>query len=293
MARAKTEVAETKDNLPVDWQDEMRQIAKAGRESLASLGGGQFFGTRGGQLTLNGSPIPDNEICAIVVDWIFEKTFYEDDFDPDNPAMPTCFAFGRAPDVTGFNAGQTELEPHEKVTDQQCEACDACEWNEFGSADRGQGKGCKDSFRLAVIAAGTPDKSGEWNIPDEEEFFEAQKLYFLRVPPTSIKAWKGYVDQVDGVFNRPPFGIFTQIKLIPDPKNQFVVEFKPLEKVPDHLMPTVFSRYKQAIEPGVVDFPYQPMSNQDEDDEPAPRRNTRKKAPAKKKAATKRGSRKY
>lgn len=289
--RGSKEVAESNDNLPTNWEDELKQIAKMGRESLASLGGGQFFGTRGGQLTLNGAPILNNEMCVIVVDWLFAKTFYEDDYDPDNLATPVCYAFGRAPTVSSFNVGQTEMIAHDKSTAVQCDkGCGSCEWNEFGSADRGQGKACKDAFRLAVIAAGTPDRSGEWNIPDEVEFFEAQKLHFLNVPPTSIKGWKAYVDQVDGVFNRPPFGVFTQIKLVPDPKNQFTVQFTALDKCPPHLMGHLIQRYKAALEPGVCDFPYQGARAGDEEDAPA----TRRKAAPKKKVAAGRGrGRKY
>lgn len=289
MARAsKKEVAEPRAQLPVDWEDQMRRDAEIAAGMEARIGSSQFFSTKGGQLKFNDSPIPDNEMAVIVLDYVIEKTFYEDDYDPDSPASPVCFSFGRGDEL--------DLIPHVDVSAKQAEACHGCEWNEFGSADRGSGKACKDARRLALIPAGKKTKDGDWDIDEDPEFYESQQFALLRLPPTSLKAWATYVKTLKGALGRPPYGVVTLIKLIPDVKNQFTFTFQALGKIPNEIGGVIMQKHHQCTEPNVVDFPYSPMADGEEKTTKTARGKGRgkTKAPAKGKTSARgRGARKY
>lgn len=271
----------------MDWESEMKRDAELAAGMEARIGSTQFFSTRGGQLKFNDAPVPDNEMAVVVLDYVFEKAWYDEDFDPDNPTAPACFALGRG--------DEHDLAPHEDSEAAQSDGCKDCDWNKFGSADKGKGKACKDSRRLGLISAGKRAKDGDWEINDEPEDYETQDMALLRIPPTSLKAWASYVKQLKGALGRPPYGVVTIIKVEPDPKNQFIITFTCAGTLPDGVMPTIFKRHKACLEPNVIDFPYQ---NMDVEEEEAPRRTTRKKATTKKattrkKTAARSRSRKY
>ena len=232
----------------------------------ASTSGGQFIGTRAGQLVVAGQPQPGNRMAAVILDAVMVNAYYPDAFDPDNPMSPTCYAFGRKED---------EMGPHDKCADKQSEQCKGCPHNEFGSAvkfnSKGQkvearGKACKNGRRLAVIAAGTINAAGAFEAFGKPGDF-AGDILFLNVPPTSLRSYGGYVTKLASTVGRPPYGVFTEIALVGDPKSQFKVTFQPLAKVPDSLIPTMRDRHKEAM--GVIEFPF-------------PDKTEAKEAPAKK-----------
>jgi len=250
MARAKENR-----NLPIDWETELENQAKIAAGMEASVSVGQFFSISGGQLKFNDAPIPGNEMVVIIADHILENVFYAEDYDPDSPAGPVCFAFGRD--------DKTLAPVVEDVTKVQAEACQGCPQNEWGSADRGSGKACRNSRRLALLAAGTIVK-GEAEMNLDAEQYDAATIGFLRLPVTSVKGWASYVKSVAGSLKRPPHGVFTLVKVVPDPKNQFVVTFTALGQVPKDLMGVIMGRHKQLQVPGAIDFPYQKMPEQEE-----------------------------
>ena len=57
----------------------------------------------------------------------------------------------------------------------ECRACDKCKYNQFGSAENGKGKACKNIHRLYILREGDP-------VP-----------LILALPPTSLKALKDYL----------------------------------------------------------------------------------------------------
>jgi hypothetical protein len=48
----------------------------------------------------------------------------------------------------------------------------------------------------------------------------------LTLPVTSTRNWGTYVNGIAAEYRRPPFGVFTEIELEPDPKSQFKVRFR-------------------------------------------------------------------
>jgi hypothetical protein len=93
---------------------------------------------------------------------------------------------------------------------------------------------------------------------------------------------------VVGTLRRPPHGIVTRVRVVPDNKDQFKVVFEPLEKVPDELMGVIMKRHEDAM--AVIDFPYQPN-----EEEAPPARGARRAAPTRQAAPTRgaKPSRKY
>ena len=79
---------------------------------------------------------------------------------------------------------EDEMVISEGVPNQQCEDCNECWANEWESAKVGKGKACADRRRLALVVAGKDDK---------------MELKILNIPPTSLKSWKGFVNEVDAL----------------------------------------------------------------------------------------------
>ncbi len=232
----------------MNYEEELARQAAIAAGMEESTATGQFFSTKGGVLAFNGSPIPGNELPVIVLDSILENVFYEGRYDPDQISGPKCFAFARTDD---------ELVPHELVNEKQHDACTGCPQNEWGSADTGKGKACRNTRRLALIPAGTIDKNGAVVLEDDAEHFEKAGVAYIRLPLTSVKGYSAIVKQVAGVMRRPPHGVVMKMSLVPDPKTQFKIVFQPIEAVAKDILPIIMKRNTE--QQALTAFPYQPM----------------------------------
>jgi len=193
------------------WDEELAKLAvdAQAEETLA----GNFISTRGGRLQYGGAEIPGNKLNAVIINYVKENHYYEDRFDADNPASPVCFAFATE---------DGEMAPHPDSTKPQCATCSACPKNQFGSADQGKGKACKNIRRLGLI---TEDAL--------EEDVSTAEVAVLKIPVTSVKNWSTYVGQVATTMKRPPFAVVTEISIVPDSKTQFKICFKPVAQITD------------------------------------------------------------
>ena len=239
----------------VDWNAELKRQAEAAAKQEAAAGGGQFFSLKAGQLSFGGAVLPGNQMAVIIIDHISENTYYDKPYDADQPGTPICYAFGRDDET---------ITPHDDVSEPQHDAYDAetekggcmrCPLNQWGSADMGRGKKCKNRRRLACVSAGTLDKDG-----DLVELVDAKQVAdstcgFLGLPPTAINGWAKYVKNLANVLGRPPRGVITKVTVVPDAKTQFRVEFTPMGSVPDELMGAVMVRVKEVA--GQIEMPYQ------------------------------------
>lgn len=252
----------------VNWEEELARQAEvaAGMEAGA---GGSFFSTRGGMLSYNDMPIPDNQMAVVIVDAILENVFYEGRFDPENPTPPTCFAFGR---------DENALAPHPDVVaagQAQHAQCKGCPQNEWGSAETGRGKACRNTRRLALVPAGDLDKQGHLQELTNVDDLQTSQIGFLKLPVTSIKGYATFVKSVAGALKRPPHGIATKVAVVPDPKTQFRVTFSPLKPLPNDLMGVVMQR-RQEVEKMIE----QPYSLEPKEDAP-PKGRAAARSPAK------------
>jgi hypothetical protein len=262
-----------------NWDEELAAAAAAAAAQEASTSSGQFFGLRAGVLTFNDAPLPNNEMAVIILDAVLENVFYGGAYDPDTPQSPVCFAFGR---------DEKTMEPHANVDseegfDRQHQSCHGCPNNEFGSADVGKGKACRNTRRLAMISAGTLERIGRsdsttFTAFEDVEHFETSPIGFMKLPVMSVKGYAAFVKQVAGALQRPPHAIFTKVRVVPDAKSQFRVLFEPIGQVPNELLGAVMARHREATES--IEFPYTPRSDDFEQAKPAPKRGGKAAPPA-------------
>lgn len=259
-----------------NYDEELAKLAGKASILTDSGGGGRFFSTRSGMLQFDDVPFPGNQMCVIIGAWCLENVYYEEAFDPDNRAPPTCFAFCKDPE------GKDEMGPDpdhlkDDAFTQQSDDCASCEQNQWGSAAKGRGKACSNRRRLACLPAGTYTPAGRSGgfelalIDDEDHFRNADEAY-LKVPVMSGKGFDAYVRDVAEQFSKPLFAVYTRVYLTPDPKSQFKVNFELIEPVDDGLIPTLLDRYKKLNDG--IDFPYIPFT---EDEEPAAKTTSARK----------------
>lgn len=249
----------------MDWEKEMeQQAALAAGAQRSSGGGGKFFSAKAGVLSFDGNPLPGNQMAVIILADIIENSWYDGPYDPETRASPKCFAFAHDED---------DLTPHEAVDkdpyfDRQAPSCFECPRNEWGSAETGRGKDCKNVMRIAVIPAGeyVPQGKGrnvtyDLKLIEEAEHFARAEVAFLKIPVMSVKHYAKYVKQLNADMRRPPHGVITNIFIEPDPKSQFKFGFELIDTVDGEYMPTIMKRH--AAEKGSIGFPYSPPQNDD------------------------------
>lgn len=251
MATAKKATA-SKTTAIVKWDEALAARAQMAKKAEESVSTGSFISLKSGVMSYNGNPVPGNKLDVVVVDAILENHYFDGAYDPNTPQSPSCYAFGRDED---------EMSPHEKVDEPFSEKCKGCPNNEWGSADTGRGKACKNVRRLAVIPADALDGGAEG--------VEEAAIAYLKVPVTSVKAWAGYVNQLAAA-NKPPLAFVTEISVTPDAGSQFKVNFKAKESIEDgELIGALLA--KAGVVEQTIAFPYQPV-------EEAPAKSARGKA---------------
>jgi len=243
------------------WDEELARQAKLAAAMEESTATGNFFSLKGGILAFNDAPVPNNEMAVIILDSVLENVYYEGKYDPDTPSSPICFAFGRE---------EKAMTPHKIVFDagnNQSDKCHGCEHNEWGSANTGRGKACRNTRRLALIPAGTFD-AGRFKPFNDENQLETASIAYMKLPVTSVKGYAAHVKQIANALSRPPHAVYTKVSVRPDPQTQFKVVFEPLSIIPNELLGVVMKRNDEAQK--AIEFPYTPF-----EEAPAPQRGGR------------------
>jgi len=197
-----------------DWEMKLAALAK---ETLASeRPPGQFFSTKGGQLSFNRIPLNNNEMNVVITAAMFENVYYTEKFSADKISAPTCYAFAIGTDEN--------MAPHRLAHAPQHGDCANCPQNKWGSdPGGGKGKACKNMRRLAVIPASNAD---------DPETVKKATTGFIRVPVTSTKEWAAYVRTLAQA-GRTPLTVITNIKLVPDAKTMHKFLFTFVKDVSD------------------------------------------------------------
>lgn len=199
--------------LPVNYQEMLANEVSSIQNRIAAPSGDRIRAVNNSHFILpNGQEA--EVIEGVIVDFVSANLFYDGPYDPNNPAPPGCFAVGPEP---------TTLVPTSNSPNRQSETCAGCPNNQFGSA--GKGKACKNTRLLAIKALDDPEDA----------------LYVLSVPPTSIKAFDGYVHTLAGKLRLPPVGVVTRISL--DKRETF---FSPRFEVVRPLAPEELGPYMEA-----------------------------------------------
>lgn len=219
---AKTDVA--------NWATMMRNsAAKQQKAAEALTSGSATISFRGGVLSVGGMERRSGEVRGIVLCVMNERCYYEGDYDPDEPRTPICYAYGEVD-------GVMPVAPHEESTEPQADACKGCPHAEFGSAEKGRGQACRQHVKFAFLPF--PEK-GE---PD----LDSIPIYFGRIPPTSLKAAKVYLDFL-GTVEEPTFSRETLIECRPSTKTILTVTMTPgEEQVPTEWRSIIMTRVQEA-----------------------------------------------
>lgn len=214
---------ETKVASPINYKELMEKAAKQAME--AEKTDAKMISFKSGVMAFNGQAAPNNKIVAIVLASAFENQWFPRAYDPKKLVAADCWAVGYVEDDMAPNP--------DKVTQLFHSNCVTCPNNEWESDPKGgKGKACKNSRRLGLVLA---------NVLDNPETIPDADFLFAKLPVTSAQNWGKYVNQIGNVVKRPPWGVMTEIHVVPDMKTQFKVNFKFVGLVPDelleHLMP--------------------------------------------------------
>lgn len=218
------------------WNERLAELAKQTKKTASGIAaGGNFLSFKSGALSYQNASIAGNKMNVIIVDWILENQWYKSAYDANNPQTPDCYAFGRI---------RSEMAPNpEHVENPVSDQCHGCEKAQFGTADTGKGKACKECARLAVITEGDLD-----NLEDAE-------IALAKLPFFSATNLKAYVDQLLATYEKPPIAFITELSVTPDPKSQFRVNFKMIQEIDDPpAFEALWAKYEQAKL--LIDAPY-------------------------------------
>lgn len=261
-------------NVPAKWDEELARFAAESSSVEAGAITGQFISLKGGIFTYNDQALPGNTMCAVILDHVLENVYYPDKYDPDNPAPPTCYAFGRE---------LSEMKPHDEASDPESEECQTCPQNVWGSGDRGRSKACRNTRRLALIPGGSYDKRNDKiTLFKKESDFEGADIAYIKLPVTSVRGFTGYVRQLTETLKRPPFGVYTRLTLVPDEKTTFKLHFENVDLLPNNLIKLMIGRHEEAKKSIIVAY---------QGDDGDSKKTTRKKRGSKKTTKKKTGSR--
>jgi hypothetical protein len=185
------------------WRERAAKSIAVGKQQSAKLPqqSGNFISFRGGSPSLGGVSLP-NPLPLVILAYGYERTYYSKPYQPDVLSSPDCYSFdGDA--------------PHEQSKVPQADRCSQCRFNEFGSAQNGKGKACKEGARFAAIHA---------DALESPEKIAAATIVQGRLSVLNSKSFRQYV----GFFEeseQPIWASVSQLTVSADSKSQYAVSF--------------------------------------------------------------------
>lgn len=228
------------------WEQDMADAAKRQAEVEKPFGNFKSISLRGGILSVDDNPVDGNELRVVVLCAAHENKFFTGRYDPNVPAVPACYAFG---DLDAKDPEET-MKPHEEAEDPVHENCADCPNNVMGSAEQGRGKACRNVRRLALVT--------EDALESADAMKEAE-IRMLSTPVTSVGNWANYVrNKLTEELERPYWAVVTKIKLVPDAKSQFKLQFTFEENVDfnDELYAALKERIKEVRSSITAPYPH-------------------------------------
>ena len=198
--------------------NQLALLAEAQLQNEATVSNGpQMLSTRNGRLSLNGTPIVGDLVQAIILCAPFENLYYDAAFNATELVPPKCSAMA---------VQQMELAPVPSAIEPQNDACFSCKQNQWGSSTTGsrKGKACRNTRRITFLVASDATSPAA---------VVAAQSFAIRPPVTSVGAFGDYSKKLAMALKKPAFAVITEIKLVPDAKSQFRVEFKLIEEIKD------------------------------------------------------------
>ena len=149
-------------------QDELRKELDTLKERVDPPSGFKIS-TKGKVFTLPDGSSSDGPLTCVILDWVTANVWFEGIYNPKDIKPPSCFAVGRV---------VSELAPSENSPKKQHDTCKGCPQNEWGSANTGKGKACKNTRRLLIVPVDADENTMPWVID---------------VSPTGLKHFDKYV----------------------------------------------------------------------------------------------------
>lgn len=185
----------------VPWEERLaKRAARVAMVEKPTSSSTPTISLQGGVMSVDGTPVPGNEMDVVVLVALRANEYYTEAYTPGRVVVPACYSF----EVLGSEDPEADMEPHEEAEDPQSDKCATCPMNEWGSADTGRGKACKNQRRLAVITADSLESA---------EAVANAEIRLLKVSPTNIKNWNAYVNSKLTPAGLPEFGVVTRVKL--------------------------------------------------------------------------------
>jgi hypothetical protein len=212
-------IAKPGGGLPADWKKQLAADAQEEAERTPAGSGNRISLKRNGQFSFQGADIGDS-IDVIIVDHVAMKTYYDEDYDEDNPVPPACFA---------LKPNAKNIAPHADSPEAQAETCAECWANEWGSG-RGRGKACSDKNRLALLHVDVLDE-----------------LVMLEVPVTSGAAFNKYIGGLTKAAELPSYAVVTRLTMDDHADYQKLI-FEFVEAADEEQLASSMNQRKQARE---------------------------------------------
>jgi len=216
-------------NELINWEEKMREQAVAvARQERPTTTKISF---KSGVMSYMDTAIKDNTLDCIILAASEEHVWYKTKWKADEYSPPACFAVGIPGDT---------LYPHAVIPNPPSDSCGACPNWVYGSDPDGPGKACKERRRLAVI-------------PNAD--FSTSEMAIMSIPTMSVKNWGNHVNEVAAILQRPPWGVISRVRLVPDKKSQFKVVFGLVRPLESDELSQVHSRI--PIAEALVNTPYE------------------------------------
>lgn len=184
----KTTAVATRASGAVSVQDAMKaQLAKLAEKTTPPTGA-SIRVTQDKQFVLPDGTKTRDPLTLVIVDFQSFNAYYPNGFDKDNITPPACAAVGEIP---------INLVPFAESPERQADTCKECPQNQWESDPKGgRGKACKNMRIVAVL-------------PPEAD--ESTPLWTLKVSPTGIKSFDGYVNNLQSKLQVAPFMVTTVV----------------------------------------------------------------------------------
>jgi hypothetical protein len=175
----------------------LARYAQEGAEK-EKTGTGSLISIKNSKFSFQGNVL-GTEIEIVIIGYVFTNKYYDGPYIEDDTSPPACFAIATSSE---------DLKPHKTAPAPQGDedgACAGCWANQYESDARAKGKACKNTRQLAVISA--DDLKGD---------MEDVQVAFMSIPPTSVGAWKAYVNKLSKGLQKPTFAVVTKMSFDTD-----------------------------------------------------------------------------
>ncbi|MDR2880877.1 MAG: hypothetical protein LBV29_03110 [Azoarcus sp.] len=177
-----TKAARAKINLPANINAQMAEEVANIHNRIGAPTGDRIMVTQGKTFRLPTGAESD-EFSAVIVDFISVNLYYKEAYERGTHTPPACYAMSFEP---------ATLTPADKAPEKQGKSCAACWANQYGT--RGKGKACQNTYLLALLATNATEDTA---------------ILTLKLSPTAIRSFDGYVNAVARKHGTPVRGVVT------------------------------------------------------------------------------------